>query len=78
MIKEGEGNMEDVWYTMRMASQMARGVCDDHSMCEEMIGMDMMMEPQCNIQMADRCVKYADMTSLIGSVDILGWDLVCR
>ena len=77
MIKTGEGNAMDHWYTISMASHAARGICDDDDddMCDD---MEPMMEPTCDGQMAEQCIGDTDLLSLMSNVDILGWEVICQ
>ncbi|XP_063434047.1 uncharacterized protein LOC134715647 isoform X2 [Mytilus trossulus] len=77
MLREGEGNSMDIWYAISMAQHTTGGMCDDKRMCGDM-NMKMMMESRCETQMAQDCVKYGDIMSLVASVDVLGWDVVCH
>ncbi|XP_052102318.1 uncharacterized protein LOC127735918 isoform X2 [Mytilus californianus] len=77
MLREGEGNAMDIWYAISMAQHTTGGMCDDKRMCGDM-NMEMMMESRCEIQMAQDCVRYGDIMSLVASVDVLGWEVVCH
>lgn len=77
MLREGEGNAMDIWYAISMAQHTTGGMCDDKRMCGDM-NMKMMMESRCETQMAEDCVKYGDIMSLVASVDVLGWEVVCQ
>ena len=77
MIKEKEGNQDDIWYTMSMVSHIARGVCHNDSVCDKR-NAKMMMHSTCDPMMAKACIKYGDIMSMINNVDILGWDTICQ
>jgi hypothetical protein len=77
MIKEKEGNQDDIWYTMSMVSHIARGVCHNDSVCDKR-DAKMMMHSTCDPMMAKACIKYGDIMSMINNVDILGWDTICQ